>query len=107
MSRSFGVLDTGSHLAYNALFVIDSSGVVQASFSIKKPTTDDRETAESEVKILFLDQASHVSEADLPLDTAADVVELLRCVAMSIFGHFVADIAMDLLREAIADEDRV
>ena len=99
MSRSFGVLDTSSHLAYNALFVIDSSGVVQAN---------DRETAESEVKILFLDQASHVSEAHLPLDTAADVVELLRCVTMSIIGHFVADIAlMDLLREAIADEDRV
>ena len=33
VSRSFGVLDTGSHLAYNALFVIDSSGVVQASAS--------------------------------------------------------------------------
>ena len=31
--RSFGVLDTGSHLAYNALFVIDSSGVVQANVS--------------------------------------------------------------------------
>ena len=31
--RSFGVLDTGSHLAYNALFVIDSSGVVQANIS--------------------------------------------------------------------------
>ena len=49
-----------------------------------------------------------MSEAHLPLDTAADVVELLRCVTMSIIGHFVADIAiMDLLREAIADEDRV
>ena len=59
------------------------------------------------LKILFLDQASHVSEAHLPLDTAADVVELLRCVTMSIIGHFVADIAMALLREAIADEDRV
>ena len=93
------MLDTSSHLAFNALFVIDSSGVVQAN---------DRETAESEVKILVLDQASHVSEAHLPLDTAADVVELLRCVTMSIIGHFVADIAqMDLLREAIADEDRV
>ena len=33
VARSFGVLDTGSHLAYNALFVIDSSGVVQASVS--------------------------------------------------------------------------
>ena len=33
VSRSFGVLDTGSHLAYNALFVIDSSGVVQANVS--------------------------------------------------------------------------
>jgi len=51
VSRSFGVLDTGSHLAYNGLFVVDSSGVVQAS---------------------------HMSEAHLPLETAADVVELLR-----------------------------
>ena len=33
VARSFGVLDTGSHLAYNALFVIDGSGVVQASVS--------------------------------------------------------------------------
>ena len=33
VSRSFGVLDTISHLAYNALFVIDSSGVVQANVS--------------------------------------------------------------------------
>ena len=33
VARSFGVLDTGSHLAYNALFVIDSSGVVQANVS--------------------------------------------------------------------------
>ena len=48
-----------------------------------------------------------MSEAHLPLDTAADVVELLRCGAMSIISHFVADIAMALLREAIADEDRV
>ena len=88
MSRSFGVLDTSSHLAYNALFVIDSSGVVQAN---------DRETAESEVKLLFLDQASHVSEAHLPLDTAADVVELLRCVANNGINRQTAVIVLQWL----------
>ena len=29
VSRTFGVLNTTTHLAYNALFVVDSSGVVQ------------------------------------------------------------------------------
>ena len=60
----------------------------------------------TEVEATF-PQASHVSDAHLPLDTAAEVVELLRWQCQSPTSEICCRFAMALLREAIADEDRV
>ena len=58
----------------------------------------------TEVEATF-PQASHVSDAHLPLDTADDVVELLRWQCQSPTSEICCRFAMDLLREAILNED--
>jgi len=55
VSRTFGVLDTKSHLAYNALFVVDSQRIVQASYI-----------------------TSNLHQLPVDMDTADEVADLLR-----------------------------